>query len=125
MTRRTLAVLTGLESATTASLATHFGVTTRKITEPMRSLRARNFVVTEGTTHKITEAGRGFLVNADRPVTKANVNEHKRFSEYLPAQPSDRSRNAFLDRPVWVPPPWVPARPGADDHKQYASRGIV
>jgi hypothetical protein len=27
-------------------------------------------------------------------------------------------------RPTWKPEPWLPARPGADDHKQYKSKGL-
>lgn len=30
----------------------------------------------------------------------------------------------YVRRPDWKPAPWVPARPGADDHKQYKSRGV-
>jgi hypothetical protein len=26
-------------------------------------------------------------------------------------------------RPVWDPKPWVPARPGAEDHKKFKSKG--
>lgn len=28
-------------------------------------------------------------------------------------------------RPDWVPPKWEPARPGADDHKQWKSKGTL
>jgi hypothetical protein len=33
--------------------------------------------------------------------------------------------NVLRDRPVWVPPKWEPARPGADDHQKIESRGFA
>ena len=33
-------------------------------------------------------------------------------------------RRNVLHTPVWRPPVWQSARPGADDHKQYATRGV-
>jgi hypothetical protein len=31
---------------------------------------------------------------------------------------------SLQNRPVWVPKPWVPARPGAEDHKKFKSLGV-
>lgn len=33
-------------------------------------------------------------------------------------------RRNVLHGPAWQPPRWEPARPGADDHRQYATRGV-
>ena len=33
-------------------------------------------------------------------------------------------RRNVLHGPAWQPPRWEPARAGADDHKQYATRGV-
>jgi hypothetical protein len=30
----------------------------------------------------------------------------------------------YVRQPDWNPPKWTPARPGADDHKQWKSRGV-
>jgi hypothetical protein len=38
-------------------------------------------------------------------------------AKHTPLQPAER-------RPDWVPPEWKPARPGADDHKQFKSLGV-
>jgi hypothetical protein len=32
--------------------------------------------------------------------------------------------DGYVRRPDWVPSKWTPARPGADDHKQFKSRGV-
>lgn len=29
-----------------------------------------------------------------------------------------------MKQDVWKPPAWEPARPGADDHKQFKSKGM-
>lgn len=44
---------------------------------------------------------------------------------YLRATPTpmNEDQRDVMRRPAWVPEPWVPVRPGADDHKQYKSFG--
>lgn len=44
---------------------------------------------------------------------------------YLRAVPSDMpdDHRNILQRPKWTPPAWTPARPEADDHKQFKSFG--
>lgn len=44
--------------------------------------------------------------------------------QHLVAHPSSMDDNRDITkRPPWVPPKWEPVRPGADDHKQFQSRG--
>jgi hypothetical protein len=50
------------------------------------------------------------------------------FRPVPPVTPYQRAQHNPLDaqprRPDWQPPKWEPVRPGADDHKQWKSRGV-
>ena len=37
--------------------------------------------------------------------------------------PINEDQRDVMRRPTWVPEPWAPVRPGADDHKQHKSFG--
>jgi hypothetical protein len=40
------------------------------------------------------------------------------------AQAKHTPLQGYVRRPDWNPPKWTPARPGADDHKQFKSKGV-
>ncbi|CAM5787613.1 hypothetical protein ACFOHU_08055 [Ottowia pentelensis] len=62
----------------------------------------------------------GALPPRDRAAEQAAV--RRRPVHAGPVTPPPR-RNV-LHGPAWQPPRWEPARAGADDHKQYATRGV-
>jgi hypothetical protein len=60
------------------------------------------------------------LYDIDRTLTAPFAVRHvTQFSQvkHTPLQAKER-------RPDWQPPKWTPARPGADDHKLWKSRGV-
>lgn len=60
-----------------------------------------------------------------------DIDTTNQISEYSRAGPKIPKLNekVIVERKMsggdWVPPKWEPARPGADDHKQFKSRGIA
>ncbi len=57
--------------------------------------------------------------------TTNQISEHSRVGPKIPKL----NETVILERKMrgenWVPPKWEPARPGADDHKQFKSRGVA
>lgn len=137
-TVRVLKLLAGMDHATTDMVAEHLGCPPSELKKTLANMRARKVITTEDGKHRITRVGKDELSSPRQPKPaglagltqpKAVSTAHARpQSEYLLARPSGMTmhpENSVMRRPVWAPEPWVPARPGADDHKQFASRGIV
>lgn len=133
LTTRILKLLSGMSYATTESLTDYTKEPRPKVVKTLRDMRERRkTITTDARGHAITDLGREALLNPtpNRPTGVKRVSLEKRSpqSEFLLAKPSQISvshENSVMRRPTWTPDPWIPARPGADDHKLYASRGIV
>ena len=129
-TTKILGILADVDHATTDSLSTQITCLRAELIKTISNMRVCGTIETEDGKHRITLKGREELLLG--PPTKSVI--HKPFrvpnaraqSEYLRAVPSGTSdHRAVIHRPTWTPPAWTPARPGADDHKAYGSRGIV
>lgn len=116
---RVLWVLSTTANATNAEIANQLGSTPEMVKRAVRNLRdSYQAVTTVDRRSSITEAGREMLATRKYPKKAAD-----RITAYSQAQPS--KIRAAPRRPDWVPPAWTPTRPGADDHKQFKSRGIA
>ena len=82
----------------------------------------RGFITTAGDLHTLTVEGREYLAG-----TRAlDTSSRQTFTSYAQAKATPLPEvRSVMTRPTWTPPAWTPARPGADDHKAYGSRGIV
>lgn len=124
-TTQILRMLADVEHATSNMISAHIECARSEVLKTLRNMRAREVITTDDKKHRITDKGRNELLIGARTKIVRNARQQ---SEYLLAKPSDISvsqENSVMRRPTWAPEPWVPARPGADDHKQFASRGIV
>lgn len=77
---------------------------------------------------KVTKKGAAALKKSSDTSESSKPREMNIYAKARPSDPAvaqPRDQFSVMYRPVYVPPPSVNARPGADDHKQFKSKGTI
>lgn len=126
-----LQLLVDVDYATTDDLASRIACPRSELVKSLSKMRKREVLTSVGGKHTITVKGRSELSQGLPPKSVTHqpfqVPNARQQSAYLLAKPSGMTvhpEQSVMRRPKWTPEPWTPARPGADDHKVYGSKGI-